>query len=143
MIAFSRKATPPPLDPAADLIGAAVRLVGMLDRENLALTALDLAGAAALVTDKSAALAAFQTACERMGGRRITDPDHAQAATLLSQQLQDLAKDNSHLLERALFVQKRVIALFARAAVSSDGERYGARGGTAPSIRAVAVSARA
>ena len=136
---FGRKPAAEPTSPEAALINAAATLAGALAKENAALEALDLGRAADMVFDKSRALTAFEDACRNMAGVKISDTTRRQAAEILSGELQSLARKNKRLLERGMFVQKRVLALFARAAVGRDVPCYGPAERTAP----VAISAKA
>ncbi len=113
----------------SDLIAAAVRLADALARENAALTAHDLPAAAALLTAKRAALAAFAAAGEHAAGPGQTC--ERPAARTVSAQLQALAEANHRLLERAIAAQGRVIAIVAEAASGHAPARmsgYTARG---------------
>jgi hypothetical protein len=104
------------------LIDAAVRLADILAAENVALVAMDLAGAAKLLGEKQAATANLSA---------------AQAATLFAPagmkevagRLNDLADENRRLLERAIAVQKRVLGTVARAAQTANPQpQYGPGG---------------
>lgn len=123
-----------------DPIEAALRLADVLQAENAALAALDLALAASMLEEKSACASALAVA---QGGVPAVRTAEARAAVA---RLRDLAEENRRLLERGIAVQRRVIAAIARAARAraSSAPRYGARGipaaGGAPS--AFALSAR-
>lgn len=119
------------------LEGAAAQLAEVLAAENAALDALDLPGAAALLTRKTRAAEAFIAACAATP--RAAPPDAARLA--------HLAEENRRKLHRAITIQGRVIELIARAvprALRQAAPRYSTQG-TVPISRvpAVAVSARA
>jgi hypothetical protein len=110
----------------------------ILVQENAALAALDLVSAGGFLAAKRAATEALARAGEADPG---TMPDLA-----VAERLRDLAAENRRLLERAIAVQGRVIAVVARATPrSAVMPRYGANGGLARTGRpaAVALSARA
>jgi hypothetical protein len=114
----------------------ALRLADLLTRENAALAALDFPAAAALLAEKTAALAALQAA-----------PPGTMAPGNLARTLPALVADNRALLERAILVQHRVIGIIARAApraASGAVVRYGRDGARAWGRQqpAVAMSAR-
>jgi hypothetical protein len=122
---------------------AALRLLGVLDRENAALATLDLARAASMLAEKEEAVAAFTHACRK--GRAT--PDLAGLATRLG----EAASRNRQLLERGIAVQGRVLAVIARAASRALAAqapdrcslRYGAHGGAALARTPLALSLRA
>ena len=87
-------------------------LIAVLEQENAALTAMDLPRAAALVVRKTAAI-------ERLAGLPASRP--------AAERLDDLARHNRRLLERAMIAQERVIGIVARAAANVDAP-YGAGG---------------
>jgi hypothetical protein len=106
---------------APNLQAAAIQLADTLAAENAALRALDLPGAAALLVQKQAALAAFAAA--RTCGR----PAPALLPTAI--RLRELAEENRRLLERAITVQTRVLGVLAGAARSVNvAPRYGRSG---------------
>ncbi len=126
-----------------DLVASAVRLGDLLARENTALAALDLSGAAAMLAEKQEAAAGFALACERAGadaeGASLPAPELA----ALARRLDAAAAENRRLLERAVVVQGRVIATVARAvprALAAAAPRYGAGGGAAPPARPAALA---
>ncbi len=122
------------------LIEAAVALADTLMRENAALLAQDLAGAAAMLERKQAVAAAFAAA-----QAEDTAPDAADAdRQRLAAQLRDLAAENRRLLEQAIRVQGRVIGIIGRAAAPKPTvARYGATGVAARGVIApVIISAR-
>lgn len=125
------------------LIAEAMALAALLTRENAALTALDFAGAAALLPQKETVTAAFAAAQRDAGDR----PDGAtEDMRRLAGQLRDLADENRRLLERAIYVQRRVVGAVVRAVPKAFGgaARYGATGAMAAIRRPppVVVSAR-
>jgi hypothetical protein len=110
---------------APNLQAAAIQLADTLAAENAALRALDLPGAAALLVQKQAALAAFAAA--RTCGR----PAPALLPTAI--RLRELAEENRRLLERAITVQTRVLGVLAGAARSVNvAPRYSRSGAYAP-----------
>ena len=112
------------------------RLMDVLERENAALTALDYAGSAALMSEKRAALDAF----ERLRPNQGT-PAWPPALLAAAEDLRQLTAANQRLLERALIVQGRIVQLIAHAA--SDAEpapRYGATGKPAPARRTMPIA---
>jgi len=141
---FLRKVPTDTNRPAAELLAAAERLALLLTQENLALAAHDVTRATGLVGDKARALAAFELACLNMHGHLIADELQRSTAETLSTRLQALAQENRRLLERALFIQKRVLALFARAVARAAPTQYGAQQGAAMrQLNALALSAKA
>ncbi|MBV8612281.1 MAG: hypothetical protein JOY66_00730 [Acetobacteraceae bacterium] len=142
------RTTPPPLagggrGEGADPTSTALRLLGVLDRENAALAALDLARAASMLAEKEEAVAAFIQASRESRA----SPDLARLAPRLG----EAASRNRQLLERGIAVQGRVLAVIARAASRAlaaqaperCSPRYGATGGAAPARMALALSLRA
>jgi hypothetical protein len=119
---------------------AAERLAGVLARENAALAALDLRGAAGMLAEKQQAVAAFVAA----------QPGSGRPPVELARRLRDLVHENREKLEHAINVQRRVIGIIARAiriaapAARQGGTRYGATGAmTAGRSAPVTLSARA
>lgn len=109
-------------------------LIQVLERENTALAVFDLAAAAALLPAKQAAAEAVRAAPPGRGD------------TSMAARLRDLALRNRDLLERAIAVQRQVIALVAAALPRSEGPpRYAQSGVPAHSGQPVAftLSARA
>ncbi len=103
------------------------RLARVLEAENTALTAMDFAGAGALLAPKHAAADALAAAM------RAASSGEATPQSL--QELGILADENRRLLNRAMRVQKRVLDLVARAARTSQPvSRYGAGGKSATGI---------
>ena len=106
------------------------RLANVLDRENLALKAMDLHGTTTLLAEKTAAMSDFTTAAEMGSG--AAHPDLVAAMT----RLDGLASENRRLLERAIAAQQRVIGIVARAMEAAIAEpSYGAAGQLAPVTR--------
>jgi hypothetical protein len=130
-----------------DLIAATVALADTLQRENAALTALDMGRAVLLLDEKRAAAEAFTAAL----GQAAASPSGLGAnralAERLATRLQSQAEENRRLLERAMVVQGRVIGALARVVprALAGAPRYGASGALAAPRRppAVALSARA
>jgi hypothetical protein len=123
------------------MMAAATQLADLLAEENAALAALDLPRVAAMLPDKQRATAELDAA-QADSAAHAGDP----ATRLLAQRLLILAEQNRALLERAITVQGRVIAVIARAiprAVTTP--RYGLNGSLAHAGRptAFAFSARA
>ncbi len=142
---------PPPVGggrgEGSSALDAALRLAAVLDRENAALTVLDLARAAAMLTEKQEAATAFTLACQ---------PDslagaNASELARLARRLDEAASRNRQLLERGIAVQGRVLAAIARAvpaalAAQAPGRcspRYGASGTAPPARMPLALSTRA
>ncbi len=125
-----------------DLVAIAAALTDILDQENRALTALDLPCAMALLERKHRATDALLAAKDG-----IARPRDRAALQLMVGRLEALAEDNRRLLERAIEVQGRVIALVARSAPKRlpEAPRYTAAGSLAGANRTapVAFSARA
>ncbi len=118
-----------------DLTEAAEHLAAVLARENAALAALDLRGAAGMLAEKQQAAAAFVAA--QPGGRT--------PSTELAQRLRGLAQENRARLEHAVAVQRRIIGIIARAIRgTAPAPRYGATGAMAAGRPvAITLSARA
>jgi hypothetical protein len=106
------------------LINAGVRLAGLLEAENRALAALDLAAAAALAEPKRQAVEAFAAAeaTAHRSGARAGDAERA-AVRSLSERLNRLASANRRMLERALAAQDALVRVLTEAAQPVDG-RY-------------------
>jgi hypothetical protein len=105
-----------------DLTQAGERLAAVLTRENAALAALDLRGAAGMLAEKQQAAAMFVAA----------RPASGVASAELAERLQDLAEENRARLEHAVAVQRRIIGIIARAVrCSVPAPRYGATGAMA------------
>ena len=121
------------------LLAATVRLAGMLEAENVALRAMDLAAAGGLLAEKQSATAAFDAA------RRAAPPAPTQALRDAASRLVAQGEENRRLLERAIAVQNRVLGTIARAARQSQpAPRYGRSGAyAAPPPTGWALSARA
>ncbi len=132
---------------AAELITAAMALSDALARENAALTALDLARAAAMLGEKMAAAAAFSAAVQRARKLGETHFEQRERVKQVGTLLRDLSEENRRLLERAIFVQGRVLATIAKALPKGQAAapRYGAAGTltNARQTQAMTLSARA
>ena len=127
------------------LIGAGVRLAGLLEAENRALAALDLAAAAALAEPKREAIEAFAAAeaTARRAGVRAGEAER-EAVRSLSERLGALAAANRRMLERALAAQDALVRVLSEAAQPVDG-RYVANGAPRPlshAAPAVTLAAR-
>ncbi len=126
----------------AILTDAAATLAEVLEQENDALLALDLPRAVSLLERKHRATDALQAA--RSAGVALAD---RAAAQLLATRLDALAAENKRLLERAIDVQRQVIATIARAAPRRvpQAPRYNAAGSLAGAafVAPLALSARA
>jgi hypothetical protein len=123
----------------SDLQAAVEALCLVLDRENAALRALDPVRAGGFLVAKRAATDALLQAGERHAG---TPP----LSVAEARRLRDLAAENRRLLERAIMIQGRVIAVVARAAPRPRmAPRYAANGAMAYAGRPIpmALSARA
>jgi hypothetical protein len=133
------------------MIEAGRALAAVLERENAALTAMDLPGAAALYPVKDAAAAALKAAQSDAGdGMAATlDAEQRRLARELAERLRDLIEENRRLLQRAIHVQGQVLGTIARAVAMSTPRaqppRYGATGAFAHIRRQapVVLSARA
>ncbi len=132
------------------LIAAGETLAETLARENAALEAMDLAGAAALYPRKDAAATAFERA-QRTDRNSMIDAlneEQRRLARELAERLRRMIEENRRLLEGAIHVQGHVIGTVARAmaeAPRAQTPRYGATGLIAAARRqpAVVLSSRA
>ena len=126
-------------DTTTDLIDAATDLARVLDAENEALNRLDLTAAVALLPAKTDAVAAFATVAER------TVPDGGEETQAAALRLSEAVAENRRLLERAMVVQRHVIATVLSAGTPEPRtSRYGASGQVASGARAaLAFRARA
>lgn len=119
------------------VVEAARALAEILARENAALAAMDLAGAAALYPLKDAAAAALTAAQSRADedAASAPDADRQRFAPELAGRLRALAEENRRLLERAIHVQGQVLGTIARAVAHARpnalAPRYGASGALA------------
>ncbi len=117
----------------ATVLDAAGQLADLLERENAALAALDLPGAAAMLADKENAAAFLARAWEH--ARPPEAEADRQALGLVATRLDRATRENRRLLERGIEVQRRVLHLIARAVpralLTQDAACYGA-GGIAP-----------
>jgi hypothetical protein len=132
----------PPCGHADELIAAASGLADLVARENAALDAVDLAAAAAMAPSKRSATQRFLRA---RAGVATLSADEIAALRAVGENLERLAAINRRLLERAIFVQGRVIGSLARAIPRGAGTpRYAADGMVAASCsQPVAFVARA
>lgn len=134
----------PDLTTAPGLTTATMRLADIIERENTALRAFDLAAAGTLLAEKNAAADAF-VAAQSMNAALI-GLDRREIGTLANR-LRQLAAENKTLLEQAIAVQGRVIgivALVGRSTLARAAPRYGASGRPAEAPPAAfALSARA
>jgi len=159
-------------DPSGATMRAAERLACILELENHALAAMDLAAAGQFVAEKQGILAVLHQAngagsmtpagapagsnhprasalpvrsiLDRQSGQGEARPDATPLRPII-ERLRVLAAENRALLERALTVQNRIIGIVARAMQPAMPEfRYGANGGLATAgVRSFALSARA
>jgi hypothetical protein len=105
------------------LIDAMQHLTETLRRENAALLAMDLPGAAAVLPEKLAAVEALAAALE--AARDASRPELVAGAA----GLQEEARENRDLLRRATEAQQRVIGIVARAAAAAAPDlAYGMEG---------------
>ena len=119
-----------------DAMRAAEGLAELLARENAALAAMDLPSATALIEAKRAAADAFVAAQARaVSSGAVPVPE-------VVRRLSELAAENRLLLERAMAVQQRVLAIIAEAAprASAVAPRYGAAGGLVGARTALPVA---
>jgi flagellar biosynthesis/type III secretory pathway chaperone len=129
------------------LIAAAEHLATILEAENAALSAFDMPRIASLLGDKTLALQGFHTAraLAKNGSFGTLDPVQRKAAEELTVRLRQLAEQNRTLLERAMFVQTKVISIFARAmpkALAAQTTRYRANGSLAALVTPPALTLR-
>lgn len=106
----------------------ATRLANILEAENTALAAHDLAGAAAMLTAKEAAATALA-----LWHKQTPRPPAPERAALA--RVQRLAEENRQHLAQALSVQGKVLALLAsasRVAHAAQRPAYGPRRATRP-----------
>jgi len=120
------------------LTAAAGRLADVLTRENAALAAFDLTGAAGMLPEKRDAARTFDELRSAIGSATT---QHRARLDGPIRHLSDLAADNQRLLERALAVQTRVLGIIARV-VRQDARasRYGATGELAVGRRPAALT---
>lgn len=110
-----------------ELAAAADRLATILTRENAALSTLDFSAVGSFIDEKRSALEALGA----FARDRTALPTERQppADLALAERLQTLAATNKHLLEQAMNVQNRIMAVLAEAARHAQlPETYGARG---------------
>ncbi len=110
------------------LIDSAVALAALLEEENRALAALDLAAAAALAERKRSAVDRFVAAEQtlRKAGTR-TAGHQREAVKELGERLGALAEANRRMLERAIAAQDGLVRLLVETARPNDG-RYAPAG---------------
>lgn len=110
-----------------DLASAAERLASILTRENAALASLDFGTVGTFIDEKRSALEALGAL---LTDRAALPPETRSPADLaLAERLQILAAANKHLLEQAMVVQNRIMAVLAEAARHAQlPKTYGARG---------------
>jgi hypothetical protein len=124
-----------------DLVDAANALAEVLVRENAALKRLDFAAAVALGQAKEAALLGVTK------GRAVLPVTQRTPTTMaLGRRINELVAENRTLLERAIAVQTRVVAIVARAVTPPPAMRQYAASGFKTQPRrapAMALSARA
>ena len=118
------------------------RLASVLTRENTMLAALDLGAVGALAEEKAAALADVAATLAALGPVAAGSAAPGMAGEVRA--LAAVAAENKRLLERALAVQGRVIALVVRAAAPAVGNGAGAyrmpgrrMGGERPAARVI------
>jgi hypothetical protein len=110
-------------------VEAAARLEAILRAENEALGRHDAVAATAFLEEKLAAASALSAT-----GLSLED----------GERLRTLAAENRRLLERAIKVQSRIIAMVARAAQASPAAaRYGAKGRAVVAGGALAIARQA
>lgn len=132
-----------------DPIAAAGHLADVLDAENAALLALDVPGATALLPAKERAAAALAHALAHTRPAPGDDgpaPGDDGPARDVAARLDEAARENRRLLERAMRVQGQVIGALARAvqqAGAQEAPRYGRRGSLASAGAGRALSSRA
>lgn len=128
------------------LAAASARLAGVLARENAALAALDFRRAASMLDEKQDAASRFALAWER--ANPLSPGAEARELAALARGLDAAAAANRRLLEQAITVQGRVLAVIARAvprsASAPAGPHYRAGGvATAPPRAPLTLSLRA
>lgn len=112
---------------STELAAAADRLATILTRENAALASLDFSAVGSFIDEKRSALEALGT----FARDRTALPTERQPPADLApaERLQTLTATNKHLLEQAMTVQNRIMAVLAEAARHAQlPETYGARG---------------
>jgi flagellar biosynthesis/type III secretory pathway chaperone len=110
-----------------ELASAADRLAAILTRENAALASLDYGSVGMFIDEKRLALEALGASARDRAGLPLETQSSADLA--LAERLRTLAATNKHLLEQAMSVQNRIMAVLAEAARHAQiPETYGARG---------------
>lgn len=92
-----------------DLVAAANRLATVLERENAALTRMDIPAASNLLDAKSEAIAALEALDPRLNPRGDAELEVA------ARRLDALVRENRTLLKRAMAAQEHVIRIVADA----------------------------
>ncbi len=112
----------------AALVASAVALAAVLEEENRALAALDLAAAAALAERKRSAVDRFVAAEQtlRKAGTRAAGHER-ECLKDLGERLSALAETNRRMLERAIAAQDSLVRLLVEGARPNDG-RYAPAG---------------
>jgi hypothetical protein len=123
---------------AKPVIAAALDLAGILDRENIALKAMDLRQTAGLLAEKAAAI------IDLLASGEAALPSPHPALADVARRVDNLALENRRLLERAIVAQQRVIGIVVRAVAAVAGEPgYGPKCGPETAARPMALSTRA
>jgi hypothetical protein len=106
------------------LLDAASRLCDVLEAENAALEVMDVIKAVAFVSEKQLATDAL------LAGRKLIPSVPEGEWATIGKRLDELAKTNKRLLERAMVAQNRVMACIARAIPRAlpPQAAYGAKG---------------
>ncbi len=118
---------------------AADRLARILETENAALVDLDFNRVGSFVNEKRAALDALNALSPPPSGAPtgMKDPAHQAVA----RRLQHATSENKRLLEQAIAVQTRIMAVLAGAARQAQAlPGYGAKGHRARSVSTSAVA---
>lgn len=123
------------------LIASAVALAHTLAEENDALRRLDIACAVALLPRKQAETRHFVAAQPEL---HVLDPGECALAHEIAARLTAAADENRRLLERAIAVQRQVIATVLRAVPAAQPAlRYGATGARRDNTAPISLSSRA
>lgn len=127
------------------LVDAGVALAALLEEENRALAALDLAAAAALAERKRCAVDRFVAAEQtlRKAGTGAAAQER-EAVKKLGERLSALADANRRMLERAIAAQDSLVRLLVETARPNDG-RYapaGTRRRSPPEGHSISLSAQ-
>ncbi len=123
-------------------------LVQILEKENVALAALDMPAAAEILATKNRATENFSTAYQaaiRTGA--TAENDDRTKLERIHERLTALGQDNRRLLERAIGVQSNLVASITQALPAGDpiAPVYGGRGKVTSAVQRspVALSAKA